>query len=552
MAVTDSSHRLKSWLDELGFKRGNPFELSEASKERDLLPVYYTAVSGYDAAINSPKSGIFTAPRGGGKTALRIMAATNNAPMSPVGETFVVEYTQFDSILENFNRDQHFFLIDHQRQLINACAHALCSLFCGTNQDDEATSIQRRELAITVSQKQNIRLATFLKIYAPELFDPLKLLAMFTKLVGDFEIDDWGSFTHAIKKEYLTEWIADIDSLRDHPTISFFAQIVDQTPQISQMKHTIIDCMAEFVQIVKQIGFANVIILIDGIDEYNQTTNDLEMQAQLIEPLVSHLPLMEMQDVAFKFFIPDNTYGTLKKREKLRLDRGFHNTTVQVAWDENNLRELLQRRLAVYSSGRVFDLAQICQGSSHISRYIEAGLISAAQNSPRRLLIAGDYLFNAHVNRHDAGPFLETADWDIAYKNLKQNGLILEAAESLPARSLGASKLNEVSSSVLQLRILSTEHRIYTGVKEIKTTPAEFRILESLGRNAGRLHRDKLAAQVWGTETGVSEAAIDRAISRLRKKLGDDKDDPKYIETERGYGFRLLNYKYEDQAPPKI
>ncbi len=543
MVVADSPLRLQYWLDGLGFKRGNPFELSEAGKERSLLPEYYTDVTGYDEAITSPQSGIFTAPRGGGKTALRIMAATQNAPTVPTDDTFAVEYTQFDTLLEKYTRDEQFYLADHQKQLLNACAKGLWSLFCGSDQDDEATSNQRYDLADTVSHRRNIRLATFLKIYAPELFNPLELQELFFQLAGSFEIYDWISFTEAIRNERLTTWIANIESLRYHPTVKLIAQIVDQPPNPSQADYTITSSMAEVLRIAKQIGFNYVMILIDGVDEYDQTTNDLEIQAKLVEPLINHLPLMEMPGVAFKFFILTETYDIMLKRGKLRLDRGFHSNTVQVAWDEKKLRNLLRRRLAVFSLGRVLDLAQICQGSSgHIARYIEDELIKIANNSPRNLLIAGKYLLESHINRYEAGPFLETVDWETAYSRLIQNGIIIK--ETIVLKEKPTNTYTTPQTPILH--ISSSRHCVSIGEKEIKTTPTSFRILESLARSEGNLHRDHLAEQVWRTKDGVTNETIDRAIGRLRESLDDDKSDPKYIETVRGWGFRLLNFEYED------
>jgi two-component system phosphate regulon response regulator PhoB len=50
--------------------------------------------------------------------------------------------------------------------------------------------------------------------------------------------------------------------------------------------------------------------------------------------------------------------------------------------------------------------------------------------------------------------------------------------------------------------------------------------------------RDQLLDRVWGGNVYVEERTIDVHIRRLREKLGDDADEPRYIATVRGAGYR--------------
>jgi two-component system KDP operon response regulator KdpE len=72
-------------------------------------------------------------------------------------------------------------------------------------------------------------------------------------------------------------------------------------------------------------------------------------------------------------------------------------------------------------------------------------------------------------------------------------------------------------------------------------TPTEYKLLYHLVRNAGRvLTHGTLLAKVWGREY-VDEVDYVRVyIRRLREKLGDDPERPRYIRTERGLGYRFL------------
>jgi two-component system KDP operon response regulator KdpE len=73
-------------------------------------------------------------------------------------------------------------------------------------------------------------------------------------------------------------------------------------------------------------------------------------------------------------------------------------------------------------------------------------------------------------------------------------------------------------------------------------TPTEYKLLYHLVRNAGQvLPHGTLLAKVWGREY-VDEVDYVRVyIRRLRDKLRDDPEQPRFIRTERGLGYRFLN-----------
>ncbi len=76
---------------------------------------------------------------------------------------------------------------------------------------------------------------------------------------------------------------------------------------------------------------------------------------------------------------------------------------------------------------------------------------------------------------------------------------------------------------------------------EVKLTATECRLLETLVRNAGMTvsHRT-LMEQVWGPEYVHDTHYLKVFVRRLRQKLGDDLENPHYIRTEWGTGYRFL------------
>ena len=80
----------------------------------------------------------------------------------------------------------------------------------------------------------------------------------------------------------------------------------------------------------------------------------------------------------------------------------------------------------------------------------------------------------------------------------------------------------------------------------IKPTPIEFDILYSLARAKDRiLSRDHLLDEIAGRDYEVFDRSIDVHISSLRRKLGDDPKNPKFIRTVRSAGYMLVD-KFEE------
>ncbi len=79
-------------------------------------------------------------------------------------------------------------------------------------------------------------------------------------------------------------------------------------------------------------------------------------------------------------------------------------------------------------------------------------------------------------------------------------------------------------------------YRVSVNDKEIETSPTEFKLLQYLMENSGRvLTREQILSAVWGLDFATDGAVLDTYISYLRKKLGDSA----YIRTVRGIGYQI-------------
>jgi two-component system, OmpR family, KDP operon response regulator KdpE len=102
-----------------------------------------------------------------------------------------------------------------------------------------------------------------------------------------------------------------------------------------------------------------------------------------------------------------------------------------------------------------------------------------------------------------------------------------------------ASRAPSFRAGDLEVDFARQEARL-RGVR-LDLTPTEYKLLYHLVRNAGHiLQHGTLLAKVWGREYVDEVDYIRVYIRRLRDKLGDDPDAPRYIRTERGLGYRFL------------
>ena len=86
----------------------------------------------------------------------------------------------------------------------------------------------------------------------------------------------------------------------------------------------------------------------------------------------------------------------------------------------------------------------------------------------------------------------------------------------------------------------------YLGTDPIELTTAEFDLLWLLARHAGNiLSRDDLLQQLRGIGFDGLDRSIDARISRLRRKLGDDPENPTRIKTVRGKGYLFSKHDWQ-------
>jgi len=88
------------------------------------------------------------------------------------------------------------------------------------------------------------------------------------------------------------------------------------------------------------------------------------------------------------------------------------------------------------------------------------------------------------------------------------------------------------------MMIDAARRRVEVDGAEIGLTPLEFEILLTLARDPGVvLSRDALMDGVWGYRDYAGGRVVDSHVARIRRKLGEDGNEPRFIRTVHGVGY---------------
>ena len=92
------------------------------------------------------------------------------------------------------------------------------------------------------------------------------------------------------------------------------------------------------------------------------------------------------------------------------------------------------------------------------------------------------------------------------------------------------------------IEIDTARRRVAVDGAEVSLTPLEFEILVALARDPGIvLSRDQLMDRVWGYRDYAGGRVVDSHVARIRRKLGEDGNDPRFVRTVHGVGYAFMD-----------
>ncbi len=486
-------HSLYRWLEDWRFT-DNPFAHSEAGREGLSLLAhlfvdrpYFKAVAGNPSV---PETTFVLAGPGEGKTATLEYLVMLCAPGGEFyGQTLAVRLDDFAPLLERVDLDPaRLTARDYAYGVARAIVKALAEDVPATY-FDVLDSPQDRAL---------------LRLYIETFGDGMSLLRL-SRIVADPPLDG-----------------LDFERLSPREIVQMLADLVCKLGQAPGET------------------YRSLYVLVDRVDE---TPAGRDAVVALLRPLVAEGPLVQMKNLAFKFFLPRHEGYALLRETALRRDRV---RVENIDWDEHSLEEVIRQRLSHYSGGRFSDLSQLCRPGAG-ARVMER-LIEASDRSPRRLLQLCHHLLEYHVEHsRDGSPFSLIDTYDIGQTLI--NFAQAQAQASLPA---GAAPLDDSTQpeavpanprvSEGGLVYMDDEGQIFVQGARLfpPLTAKEYRLFKTLYRRAPAIvSMADIKKEVYNGE--VEDVTVRKLINRLQQRLtaGLTGQAVEIIHNVRGRGYWL-------------
>lgn len=142
-------------------------------------------------------------------------------------------------------------------------------------------------------------------------------------------------------------------------------------------------------------------------------------------------------------------------------------------------------------------------------------------------------MLTARGDTHDVVLGLEAGADDYMIKPFKPQELVARVNTRL-RRNVKAGTI-----SILDLVIDQMEHKVSKNGLEIALTRLEFDLLVALAKEPGRVFsREALLSEVWGYQHAADTRLVNVHVQRLRSKIESNIDNPNYILTVRGVGYK--------------
>ncbi len=193
------------------------------------------------------------------------------------------------------------------------------------------------------------------------------------------------------------------------------------------------------------------------------------------------------------------------------------------------------------------EIEKLTAGHGKLARLCYEAVLAGAEKDLETVFLSKPQIKNALAEIWNYLRPEEKTDIKNGDKNefLEKIGLLSDAPKiTIPLLSDFINNISEAPQKH-SLEYDETKNEIKKGedVLSDSLTPSEFRLLRYLLTNRGKIcEKDEIIENVWKdskTQEGVTDQALDQIIYRLRKKVEDDPNNPHFIHTIKGRGYKL-------------
>ena len=345
------------FLERLGFE-ANPFQFMNADDEPRLNqyfvdPPYFASVYG-DPSWPAPC--MVFAPRGAGKSAQRKMVEMR----APTDTVLCITYDSFRNPTRR--RLVDMTLADH---LLNVARVAVVGLLTWIGE-------RRRVVrALDDNERQALRalaLGLLSAVTQAELRSALNSLRNLSTTAKEL----WNEHGWAVNAV-----LSSINIAAGGP-----GGVLPQADVREGMEEEAGEHLDAIGRLARKVGLQAIYVLVDRVDETQETTADHAAAYQMIAPLMHELRVLEMSPFAFKFFLPDYILPFFQQAG----GRSDRIRDYQTQWTNTELGRMMTRRLAAHSEGRVDSLEALLTVPRGERPALVQLTIHFAQKSPRDLV----------------------------------------------------------------------------------------------------------------------------------------------------------------------
>lgn len=353
----------------------DPFASTNAADE-PLIGDYFVDPPFFPAVVGdpkNPKSNVVFAPRGGGKTAQKIMIEKRSAE----AKSFLcIAYDRFPDVKSPKSADAEYHLNNITRILLLAI---LLEVENNPSSSERLTDLDKK-LLVALSR-------SLLGSLSSEKFkDALSAI----KSHGDKALDLWNKYGGVVIA--LANAISAKFGLGKVEINSSGYKPEDETLRFR---------FESLVSVANRVGYSSVYILVDRVDELSITAQDAEKAFDFLNALLIDLPLLETPGVAFKFFLWDQ----MKEHYQDAGGRPDRLLEYSLDWSVDDLETVLQKRLQAYSKGKISRLDEII---SKDSPYKVHKLVAYfANGSPRDMVRICKRIVDDHTKTGRYGPTID-------------------------------------------------------------------------------------------------------------------------------------------------